>query len=155
MKRISPKLIGEWVELKFMARAADEGLTVSKPYGDSAPFDFIVGRHQPLHRVQVRGTSVLKNRGVACYLAHCRKHRNFDHKLYDFLAVYIMTHKQWYLIPTKAIARNRWTVTLFPAHNSKSKYEKYRDAWHLLRQGPKHKFLRAMAATQQHAKRNR
>ena len=49
-----PKVIGEWVELRFMSRAADKGLTISKPYGDSAPFDFVVGRRK-LHRVQVRG----------------------------------------------------------------------------------------------------
>jgi hypothetical protein len=33
---------GEWVEMLFMARAAREGLQVSKPYGDSASYDFIV-----------------------------------------------------------------------------------------------------------------
>ena len=27
---------GEWVEMQFMARAAQHGLTVSRPWGDSA-----------------------------------------------------------------------------------------------------------------------
>ena len=30
---------GEWAELCFMARAAELGLKVSKPYGDSASYD--------------------------------------------------------------------------------------------------------------------
>jgi len=33
---------GEWVEMLFMARASREGLQVSKPYGESAAYDFIV-----------------------------------------------------------------------------------------------------------------
>jgi hypothetical protein len=132
-------LIGEWIELKFMARAADEGLTVSKPYGDSAPFDFIVGRHQPLHRVQVRGTSTLGNRSYICHLARGKIHYRFNWRNYDFVAVYVIPYDQWYVIPTKVIRHNHWAITLFPhVKNSKGKHEQYRDAWRLLRQSPKH-----------------
>ena len=38
----APKRRGEWVELQFMARAHAHGLIVSKPWGDSARYDFIV-----------------------------------------------------------------------------------------------------------------
>jgi len=31
-----PKRRGEWVELRFMAAAAENGLHVTKPWGDSA-----------------------------------------------------------------------------------------------------------------------
>ncbi len=37
------KLQGEVVELRFLARAAELGLRISKPYGDSAPYDFFPG----------------------------------------------------------------------------------------------------------------
>jgi hypothetical protein len=37
-----PKRRGEWVELQFMARAHAHGLVVSKPWGDSARYDFVV-----------------------------------------------------------------------------------------------------------------
>jgi hypothetical protein len=30
------KLRGEWAELRFMTRAAEHGLMISKPWGDSA-----------------------------------------------------------------------------------------------------------------------
>ena len=40
----------------FMARAAREGLQVSKPYGDSASYDFIVECRARCPRVQVKST---------------------------------------------------------------------------------------------------
>ena len=39
-----------------MARAAREGLQVSKPYGDSASYDFIVECRARCPRVQVKST---------------------------------------------------------------------------------------------------
>src|SRR5438552_12970322 len=51
-----PKRRGEWVELQFMARAAAHGLTVSKPWGDSARYDFIVEQRGRFRRVQVKST---------------------------------------------------------------------------------------------------
>jgi hypothetical protein len=34
-----PKLRGEWAELHFILRAIELVLILSKPYGDSAPYD--------------------------------------------------------------------------------------------------------------------
>ena len=34
-----PKLRGEWAELCFMVRAAEKGLQVSKPWGETARYD--------------------------------------------------------------------------------------------------------------------
>ena len=34
-----PKVRGEWAELRFMTRATELGFIVTKPWGDSAPFD--------------------------------------------------------------------------------------------------------------------
>jgi hypothetical protein len=38
----NPKLIGERAECAFMHQALERGLIVSKPFGDSAPYDFII-----------------------------------------------------------------------------------------------------------------
>jgi hypothetical protein len=35
---------GEWVELRFMAEAAEHDLPASKPFGDSENFDVVMGR---------------------------------------------------------------------------------------------------------------
>ena len=36
------KLQGEWAELLFMARAAERGFSVSKPWGESQAYDVTV-----------------------------------------------------------------------------------------------------------------
>jgi hypothetical protein len=35
-----PKQRGEWAELRFMARAAEHGLCITKPWGEMAHYDF-------------------------------------------------------------------------------------------------------------------
>ena len=47
---------GEWVELKFMAEAAERDLSASKPLGDSESFDVVVGRPGKFVAVQVKST---------------------------------------------------------------------------------------------------
>ena len=42
MKIKHPKLRGEWAELRFMRCAAEHGLCVTKPWGETARYDFAV-----------------------------------------------------------------------------------------------------------------
>ena len=51
----STKLRGEWAEAAFIAKAMGQGLRVSKPCGESDPYDFVVFnvRHA-MNRVQVK-----------------------------------------------------------------------------------------------------
>ncbi len=127
-----PKLVGEWVELKFMVCAAEAGLTVSKPYGDSARFDFVVGQRAPLHRVQVRGTSVFSNRSYLCLTYHGGRQHPFTTRDVDFFAVYVIPCDAWYIVPMHAIT-SRYAICLYPhVLNSRSRMEQFREAWHLL-----------------------
>ena len=48
---------GEWAELCFMARAAERGLNVSKPHGDSASYDVGVEQNGRYLRIQVKSTT--------------------------------------------------------------------------------------------------
>ena len=48
-----PKLRGEWAELCFMVRAVEKGYQVSKPWGETARYDFAVERDGHFVRVQV------------------------------------------------------------------------------------------------------
>src|SRR5438105_15223254 len=131
-RRPPTKPKGDWVECEFMASATRRGLTVSKPYGDSAPFDFIVGRHPPLYRVQVRGRALFQGGGFHCTIGKW-PNRPFDWRDYDVLAFYVIPCQAWYLIPTPAIASSRWAITFFPhIPNSRGRHEKYREAWHLV-----------------------
>jgi len=64
----NPKKRGEWVELKFMVKAAEYGLGVSKPWGDSSRYDFGVEGGGGLVRVQVKSTMC---RDKGSYGARC------------------------------------------------------------------------------------
>jgi hypothetical protein len=57
-----PKLRGEWAELRFMARAAEQGFQVSKPWGETARYDFVVEAAGRFVRVQVKST-MFRDRG--------------------------------------------------------------------------------------------
>ena len=47
---------GEWAEMRFMAMAAENGLEVTKPFGDTAHYDFAVEHQGKFARVQVKST---------------------------------------------------------------------------------------------------
>src|SRR5258708_14818741 len=82
MKRRKPGIIkdpnirGEWVESVFMVRAGEQGLVVSKPWGDSRSYDFVVGRPGRFVSVQVKSTTVESGGGYACAI---RKQRSEEH----------------------------------------------------------------------------
>jgi PD-(D/E)XK nuclease superfamily protein len=62
MEKQKPEIIrdnkkrGEWAESVFAARAAENGLAVSKPSGDSESFDYVVGHPGKFVGVQVKCT---------------------------------------------------------------------------------------------------
>jgi hypothetical protein len=63
-----PKQRGEWAELRFMARASEHGLSISKPWGDSCRYDFIVEHAGKFLRVQVKSTTCLKRNSYAYHV---------------------------------------------------------------------------------------
>ncbi len=48
------KIIGVAGEQFFIARALEEGLSLSLPIGDNLPYDVLVDSGQYIHRVQVK-----------------------------------------------------------------------------------------------------
>jgi len=128
-----PKRRGEWAEMKFMVRAAEAGFTVSKPYGDSARFDFVVGQRPPLYRVQVRSTRILNNADAYVCRFTWGKQVRYSRRDFDFLAIYVVPCDAWYVIPIAALLPARLYVSVYPHHPlTHSRLEPYREAWHLL-----------------------
>ena len=123
------KLQGELVELRFLARAAELGLRVSKPYGDSAPYDFLVESGGTVYKVQVKSTSFRTNNCRAYVCATNHHGTRYSKKDVDFIAAYIISEDAWYIIPLSAI-RGR-EVSLNPRFR-RNKYRRYREAWDLL-----------------------
>ncbi len=124
-----PKRRGEWAEMRFMAMAAENGLLVTKPYGDSAAYDFAVERGGKFARVQVKSTISIHGTGYECTLRGCPE--PYGPNDFDFLAVYVILEDVWYIIPGKKVF-GKWSIALYP-NSRKAMYEPYREAWHLLR----------------------
>jgi hypothetical protein len=124
------KLRGEWAEMYFMTCAAEHGLCVSKPWGEMANFDFVIGDHGCLLRVQVKSTLSPRETGYACSVVRGAQRRYASDAL-DFVAILVVPALVWYIIPASIIL-GKGKVTLYP-NSSRAKYAPYKEAWHLLR----------------------
>jgi hypothetical protein len=121
---------GEWAEAVFAARAAENGLTVSKPFGDSARFDCVVGSTGKFVAVQVKCT-IAKQGSAKGYICNLKTNNvKYEPGSFDFLAAYAILEDTWYLVPEKEI-RGRSALSLC---STMPKYERYREAWELLRE---------------------
>ena len=136
MKRRRTRIIkdkkerGEWAELVFVARANEQGLPVSKPFGDSRSFDCVVGRPGKFVAVQVKCTVAKVESGKGYICSVCSSHKAYRPGAFDFLAAYVIAEDAWYIIPARLI-RGLKSISLCTAEG---KYEEYREAWRLLRE---------------------
>ena len=127
---------GEWAELCFMAKAAEHGLRVSKPYGESASYDVGVEQDGRILRVQVKST-VYRRRGVDSYSlnVHGPRRQLYREGTIDFFAIYLIPIDTWYIFPFERIGKN--FSLHFTVGSKRQKYEEFREAWHLLREREK------------------
>jgi hypothetical protein len=93
------KLRGEWAELRFMARAAEHGLQVTKPWGETARYNFVVEHAGTF--VRVKSTGFVDRGGYSCLARGCRG--AYEGDPFDFLAAYLIPENVWYVIPAKKI----------------------------------------------------
>jgi hypothetical protein len=126
------KLRGEWTEMVFMTRAAELGIPISKPWGEMRSYDFIVGRPRHFVCVQVKSTIYELGTGYVCAIKG--GHKPYPPGSFDFLAAYVVYENAWYIIP-EAEVWGKGCLTFYPK-SPKAKYEKYREAWHLLDPDP-------------------
>lgn len=122
---------GEWVEMVFMARASREGLQVSKPYGESAAYDFIVESGAFCSRVQVKSTLARSWNGYKCYL-HASMGRRYKSGSFDYAGIYVIPANAWFIVPHVGLPGS---LFLLPGTVG-SKYYEYEEAWHLLKSMP-------------------
>jgi hypothetical protein len=121
---------GAWAEMCFALRAIEEGLRPARPWGEPSGYDFLVHHKSTrIFRVQVKSTIYKQHR---CY--HCTirtQHHVYKKDSCDFVAAYVIPEDVWYILPEKVV-RGMSTVGLYPAMAG-SKYDAYKEAWHLLR----------------------
>jgi PD-(D/E)XK endonuclease len=131
---------GMMAELIFVVKAASMGFAVSKPYGDSEPYDLIVEHNGRVFRIQVKSVFTTSRWGYSVSVARNRQHKPivpYSAQEIDFLAAYVVAHDAWYIVPVAELA-NLSHIRLYPEGAKRQDgalFEKYRDAWDLLRLG--------------------
>ncbi len=155
----NPKQQGEYAEMRFQVAAAEHGLFLSKPYGDSMPYDFIADNLKCFLKIQVKSVAVrhrgqyhvkvnsqrrrrlsaprravvrfLENRYMIS-ICHKHKYRAYKPPEIDFVAALVIPESVWYIVPVRAVGR-RTAISVFP-HNPESRgmFESYKEAWYLL-----------------------
>lgn len=121
-----------------MAKAAEMGFKLTKPWGDSASYDVAIEQKGRFLRIQVKST-ICREHGrkpehtKGMYVASMRRSsgRPYRQSDFDFLAVYVIPKDVWYVIPV-AIAMQRSGIRVRPGY-ADNRYERYREAWHLLK----------------------
>ena len=128
----SSKRRGEVAENLFAYRASALGLTVSRPLGDSAPYDFIVDS-TALHRIQVRSVSLRSDCGSFAVTTSygSRAKRPYPPGAIDFIAAYLFPLSAWYIIPFAQL-RGRTRIHIFPDDPQRDVHLAFREAWDLL-----------------------
>jgi hypothetical protein len=123
------KVRGEWAELKFMLRAMELGLHLSKPWGEVVQYDFIVENDGRFVRVQVKSTMFQDRGGYSCTVRGSAG--PYEGDPFEYLAAYVLQEDVWYIIPAELVV-GQGSIALYPKLK-RAKYEAYREAWHLLR----------------------
>jgi len=128
-KRRTAKRRGEAAEAAFLSKAISLGFEVAKPWGDSAPFDFIVNSGPKSWRVQIKSANEKRNRRYTVKASGDKVAYTRDNL--DFLIAYVVPENAWYVISIAAVG-GRAGLWFYPHQGSKARFEPYREAWCLM-----------------------
>jgi len=120
---------GEWAELRFITRAIELGFRVTKPWGDSSPYDVATEHRGRFLRVQVKCTIFHRGNSYKCHLDS--NGVPYSPRDIDIIAALIIPTDTWYILPIRAT--HRQSDILLTPNSPRTKYERYKEAWHLLK----------------------
>jgi hypothetical protein len=129
----APKARGEVAEARFVAKAMSLGFSVSRPIGDSQPFDFIVQFNHRLTRVQVK-SAWNKHGGGYHFCASLGRTSKYGTRPYandeiDFIVAYVAPEHAWFVIPIAELGhRTQFKICLGP----RSRLLQFKNRWDLL-----------------------
>src|SRR5258708_5120500 len=130
---MTPKELGELAEAEFLRRALGMGMAIAKPWGESGAYDFIVDAEGRLCRVQVKAAFREGPQGGYSLRAYRSSEKCYTEKEIDALAGYAAPENAWYLFPVRVIRKVK-SLKLFPrSKGRRSKFEKWREAWGVVR----------------------
>lgn len=130
---LTRKRRGEMAEAAFLHKASRMGFGVSKPWGDSEPYDLIVDSGTRLWRVQVKSAARGSDQGGYAFRASgSNTKKTYSLEEIDVLVAYIVPEDLWYVVPV-TVFRKIKGIKLYPVpRRRRSKYEVYREGWQLL-----------------------
>lgn len=122
---------GEIAEAIFLGECEKKGIRVSRPFGDTLPYDCITDFNGVMRKVQVKSTSCMVTESNKTYFVNARKGGGNTFGPYgneiDVLAVYIVPEDVWFIIPAKAVTVSSIKISLL--RKEKNRFSKYRDNW--------------------------
>jgi PD-(D/E)XK endonuclease len=131
--RPTHKQLGEMAEAAFLAKVAGMGFVVACPWGDSERYDFILDVRGKMWRVQVKSSHRMGKDGMYSIRAHGHSAEAYTADEIDMLAAYVVPENVWYVFPVRALGGMR-SLKLYPSsRRQRSRFEKYREAWGILR----------------------
>ncbi len=131
---MTPKELGEFAKAEFLRTALKMGMAVTKPWGESQGYDFIVDAAGKLTRVQVKAAFRRGKQGGYSLRTYRSSMECYTAKEIDALAGYVAPEEAWYLFPVRVVGRVR-SLKLFPGSKNpgskkkRSKFERWREAW--------------------------
>ena len=130
---LTRKRRGEMAEAAFLHKASTLGFGVSKPWGDSEPYDLIVDSGERLWKVQVKSAYRSGEYGGYTFHAYGNESKKaYSLKDIDVLVAYIVPEDLWYVLPVRLFRKIKG-IKLFPRSRRRmSKYEMYREDWQSL-----------------------
>jgi PD-(D/E)XK endonuclease len=118
---------GEAAEAAFLAKATSLGFGVSKPWGDSERYDFVIDSGYNLWRVQIKSTQRFANWRYQVKTAGWKT--AYTQREIDFLIAFITPENLWYVVPVAAVVAHQHLRFYTNGSGHKSTLEKYREAW--------------------------
>ena len=133
-RRANTKRTGELSEAAFLLKAKTLGFGVSRPWGDSERYDFVLDSGQRLWRAQIKCTASVRARGYDIQPTHTDQTRKAPYTIddIDVLFAHIIPLDIWYVLPVEAFAPCK-SLRFYPQGCNRARFEQYREAWHLLR----------------------
>jgi len=123
---------GEVAEAAFLHKAATLGFSVSKPWGESDRYDFILDSGSHCWRVQVKSAHTSATNGYTFHACGNVQSQTYTARDIDFLVGFVVPDDVWYVLPID-LFRTIGMVKVFPSSKRRmSRYEKYREAWCLM-----------------------
>jgi PD-(D/E)XK endonuclease len=136
-KHPNTKRTGELAEAAFVVKTAGLGFAVSKPWGDSERYDFILDAGHRTFRVQIKCTESLNANGYQVQSTYTDRNQkgHYTPDDIDVLVAYILPLDLWYIVPSNALPASA-SLRFYPEGNisRRARFEQYREAWDFFRQ---------------------